>query len=52
MDGQDIHPAQRAVELDIKQELAHVPTQLHLEAEVSAADCRIIQEAVTLIHAE
>ena len=50
MVGLDIHPAQRAVEVDSKQKRAPVTTLLHLEVEVSATDRRMILEAVTLTH--
>ena len=50
MDGLDIHPAQRPVEVDSKQKHGLVTTLLHLEVEVSAPDRRMILEAVTLTH--
>ena len=51
MDGRDIHPVQRAVEVDSKRKRALVPTLLHLEVEVSASDLRMVLEAVTPIPA-
>ena len=51
MDGRDIHPVQRAVEVDSKRKRALVPTHLHLKVEASATDLRLQVDSVTPIPA-